>query len=89
MQLQERIGGGKAQSSVAAIADKAHDNVVNRMKDDFKLQQKLSDPAAFDAAVAAEQKRLMAAYRQQDNTNSPGGSLKPNPNGTFDYQPGK
>jgi hypothetical protein len=89
MQLQERIGGGKAQSSVAAIADKAHDNVVNRMKDDFKLQQKLSDQAAFDAAVAAEQKRLMAAYRQQDNTNSPGGSLKPNPNGTFDYQPGK
>jgi hypothetical protein len=76
MQNVERASGrGKAQGTVAGIADKAHDNVVARMKENPRLANSLTDPAAFAAAVAEEQKRLMAAYQQQSSPTRTGGAV--------------
>lgn len=85
LQLQERIAGkGKTGNNMATIADKAHDNVVARMRENPSLARELSNPAAFEAAVTTEQARIMRAYKQQ-----PSGALQQNPDGTFNYQPGR
>jgi hypothetical protein len=76
MQNVERASGrGKAQSTMSGIADKANDNIVARMNANAILANKLADPAAFAAAVAEEQERLMAAYQQQSSPTRTGGAV--------------